>query len=518
MRGSLRHSIRFLVVARELARHDALFWVDDIGPAPAGFKTLIRIATRFVRKHRDLPAGEGERLAAALRRLGPAYIKLGQMLATRPDIVGPDLAAGLRALQDKLPPFPAATARAVIEKELGRPLDTLYSRFDEEAVAAASIAQVHRATTTDGTAVAVKVLRPGIEAEFARDLAAFTWLARFVEANLPAARRLRPVAVVETIAESVATELDLRLEAAAASELAENMAGEPDYRVPQVDWARTARRVMTLEWVDGVPLWDTAALDAAGHDRTRLAGIIVHAFLVQAMRDGFFHADLHQGNLFVDDEGRVVALDFGIMGRLDRTSRRYLAEILYGFLERDYLRVARWHFSAGYVPEDRSVHRFAQAMRAIAEPIFGRPVRDISAGQLLGQLFATTEAFGMPTQPQLLLLQRTMVMVEGMALHLDADANMWALSRPAVTAFMREELAPELVLADRINETLAACARLPGLVERADRLLERIETEGLRLAPAGSGDDPRGGRAATLLLGALALALTAAVTAALVLL
>ena len=189
MRGSLRHSIRFLVVARELARHDALFWVDDIGPAPAGFKTLIRIATRFVRKHRDLPAGEGERLAAALRRLGPAYIKLGQMLATRPDIVGPDLAAGLRALQDKLPPFPAATARAVIEKELGHPLDTLYSSFDEEAVAAASIAQVHRATTTDGTAVAVKVLRPGIEAEFARDLAAFAWLARFVEANLPAARR-----------------------------------------------------------------------------------------------------------------------------------------------------------------------------------------------------------------------------------------------------------------------------------------------------------------------------------------
>ena len=440
------------------------------------------------------------------------------MLATRPDIVGPDLAAGLRALQDKLPPFPAATARAVIEKELGRPLDDLYASFDADAVAAASIAQVHRATTPDGTAVAVKVLRPGIEVEFARDLAAFAWLARFVEANLPAARRLRPVAVVETIAESVATELDLRLEAAAASELAENMAGEPGYRVPQVDWARTARHVMTLEWVEGIPLWDVAALDAAGHDRKRLAGIIVHAFLVQAMRDGFFHADLHQGNLFVDAEGTVVALDFGIMGRLDRTSRRYLAEILYGFLERDYLRVARWHFSAGYVPEDRSVHRFAQAMRAIAEPIFGRPVREISAGQLLGQLFATTEAFGMPTQPQLLLLQRTMVMVEGMALHLDADANMWELSRPAVTAFMREELAPELMLADRITETLAACARLPGLVERTERVLETIEKEGLRLAPADDGDGSAASRAPALLLGALALALTAAVTAALLLL
>ncbi|MFQ5347851.1 MAG: 2-polyprenylphenol 6-hydroxylase [Rhodothalassiaceae bacterium] len=518
MRGSLRHSVRFLVVARELARHDALFWVDDIGPAPVGFRALVRIATRFVRKHRDLPEGEGERLAAALRRLGPAYIKLGQMLATRPDIVGPDLAAGLRALQDKLPPFPATTARAVIETALGRPLAAVFAEFDDEAVAAASIAQVHRATTSDGRAVAVKVLRPGIEAEFARDLAAFAWLARFVEANLPAARRLRPVAVVETVAETVATELDLRLEAAAASELAENMAGEPGYRVPQVDWARTARRVMTLEWVDGIPLWDTAALDAAGHDRKRLAGVIVHAFLMQAMRDGFFHADLHQGNLFVDAEGSVVALDFGIMGRLERSSRRYLAEILYGFLERDYERVARWHFSAGYVPREQSVHRFAQAMRAIAEPIFGRPVREISAGQLLGQLFATTEAFGMATQPQLLMLQRTMVMVEGMALHLHAEANMWELSRPAITAFMKEELAPELVLADRINETLATCARLPGLVERADRVLERIETEGLKLAPAGAGHEPRRSRAPALFLGALALGLTAAVTAALLLL
>lgn len=483
MPARIRHALRFLAVARVLARHDALFRVRDIGPAPAGLKALIRVATRFAPKHAGLPQDEGERLAMALRALGPAWIKLGQMLATRPDIIGDRMARGLITLQDKLPPFAAATARAVIEDELGRPLDEVYAEFGAEAVAAASIAQVHKAVTREGVAVAVKVLRPHVEEEFARDLEAFAWAARFVEANLPAARRLRPVAVVETVAESVANELDLRLEAAAASELAETMAGEPGYRVPHIDWQRTSRRVMTLEWVDGIPLSDVAALDAAGHDRKRLARVIVRAFLLQAMRDGYFHADLHQGNLFVEADGTVVALDFGIMGRLDAGSRRYLAEILYGFQERDYVRVARWHFSAGYVPGDRSEARFAQAMRAIAEPIFDRPVREISAGRLLGQLFATTETFGMETQPQLLLLQRTMVMAEGMALHLDPKANMWALSKPVIAEWVREELAPEIVLADAINRSLDTLRRLPGNLEKAARLVETLGSEGLKLAP-----------------------------------
>ncbi|WP_281300539.1 MULTISPECIES: 2-polyprenylphenol 6-hydroxylase [unclassified Iodidimonas] len=474
---SLRHILRFLAVARALARHDALFWIDDVGRAPAGLKLIVRLATRFVRRRKGLAERRGKRLAAALQDLGPAYIKLGQMLATRPDLIGHDVALDLRQLQDRLPPFPADRVRAIIEAELGRPLEECFAEFSPEPVAAASIAQVHKARTPEGMAVAVKVLRPGIEAAFERDLAAFSWFARFAERTVPKARRLRLVAVVETVVQTVASELDLRLEAAAASELAENMAGEPGYRIPLIDWERTTGHMMTLEWIDGIPLSDVDRLDAAGLDRRALASTIVRAFLLQAMRDGFFHGDMHQGNLFVDAEGNVVALDFGIMGRLDRESRRYLAEILYGFLQKDYRRVARWHFSAGYVPADQSEETFAQAMRAVAEPIFGRPVRSVSAGRLLGQLFATTEAFGMETQPQLLLLQRSMVMVEGMALHLDHEANMWALSRPVIGDWMRDQLSPEVALADHVNTVIESLGLLPKLVRRASDLMEDLETK-----------------------------------------
>jgi len=477
MLESIRHSLRFLGVARELARHDALFWIDALSQAPRGLKTLIRLATRFVRRRKGLPAAPGSRLAEALRSLGPAYIKLGQMLATRPDLIGSSMAEELRDLQDSLPPFDPALARARIAAELGRPLDEVFAAFDDAAVAAASVAQVHKAKTPDGRDVAVKILRPGIEADFRRDLAAFRWAALFAERFLPQTRRLRPHAVVETIADSVEHELDLRLEAAAASELSENMAGEAAYRIPAVDWQRTGRTVLTLEWIDGIPLSDIGALRDAGFDRCRLAATVVRVFLLQAMRDGVFHADLHQGNLFVEPDGTLVALDFGIVGRLDRASRRYLAEILYGFQERDYARVARWHFSAGYVPPEHSESRFAEAMRAIAEPIFDRPARDISAGRLLGQLFATTEHFGMETQPQLVLLQRSMVMVEGMALHLDSDANMWALSRPVIADWIRSELSPELVLADTLHRLRETLAGLPDTAERVNRLLQRMEQD-----------------------------------------
>jgi len=506
----LRHSFRFLMVARALARHDALFWVRDIGPAPRSLKLAIAVSSRLVLRKRGLPEDEGERLAAALRSLGPAYIKLGQMLATRPDLTGTDVAEGLRALQDKLPPFPADQARRLIAEELERPVDEMFTHFEEEAVAAASIAQVHKAETAEGKTVAVKVLRPGIEAKFRRDLQAFKWAARFAERAIPAARRLRPVAVVDTVAQSVAQELDLRLEAASASELAEGMAGEAGYRVPEVDWERTTKRILTLEWIDGIPLWDNDALDAAGYDRSRLAAVVVRAFLLQSMRDGFFHADLHQGNLFVDAQGSVVALDFGIMGRLDVLSRRYLAEILYGFQQRDYLRVARWHFSAGYVGPEHSVEQFALAMRAIAEPIFGRPARDISAGRLLGQLFATTEAFGMETQPQLLLLQRSMVMVEGLALHLDSEANMWTLSRPVIAEWMREQLAPEAAAADAINEFVTSFGDWPLLVRRARSVLEGLEAGTLPARrrdtrmPTAQASSGRGGPLLPAVLGALA--------------
>lgn len=509
MLDSLRHSLRFLGVARVLARHDALFWIDTLSQAPRGLRPLIRLATRFARRRRGLPDAPGRRLAEALRSLGPAYIKLGQMLATRPDLIGAALAEELRDLQDSLPPFDPAQARARIAAELGQPLHDIFADFRDTAVAAASVAQVHKAKTPDGRIVAVKILRPDIEADFRRDLAAFRWAAMFVERFLPQARRLRPHAVVETIADSVAHELDLRLEAAAAAELAENMAGEPGYRIPAVDWQRTGRTVLTLEWVDGIPLSDVEALRDAGFDRGKLAATVVRVFLLQAMRDGVFHADLHQGNLFVDPDGTLVALDFGIVGRLDRASRRYLAEILYGFQERDYARVARWHFSAGYVPPGHSESRFAEAMRAIAEPIFDRPARDISAGRLLGQLFATTEHFGMQTQPQLILLQRSMVMVEGMALHLDTEANMWALSRPVIAEWIRGELSPELVLADSLHEIRETVTRLPAMLARADRLLQRMEQDRAqehRPADSARPNEMRPARGAALLALALAAA------------
>ncbi|GIX17277.1 MAG: putative protein kinase UbiB [Rhodothalassiaceae bacterium] len=480
----VRAALRLIGVLRTLARHRALDWLLAPGRLSGPRRLALKLALLASGRRRDLDPDPDARLVAALQELGPAYVKLGQMLATRPDIIGARLAERLSQLQDRMPPF--AGAAAVVAEELGRPIDELFAEFDDEPVAAASIAQVHRARDADGRVWAVKVLRPGIEEAFRRDLEAFRVAARHLERHVPMSRRLRPREVVETVARTVADELDLTMEAAAADELRENMAGLRGYAVPAVDWRRTGRRVLTMEWVEGVPLTDRATLAAAGHDGGRLAATLVGAFLLQALRDGFFHADLHQGNFLVRADGTVVALDFGIMGRLDAKSRRYLAEILYGFQQRDWMRIARWHFSAGYVPKGQDVRRFAQAMRAIAEPIFDRPVREISAGRLLARLFATTERFGMPTQPQLLLLQRSMVMVEGLALHLDPEANMWALSRPVIEAFVREELAPEVELADRLRAAFDALLALPRLLARLEERLDTPEAAPPASAPDGA--------------------------------
>ena len=479
----VRAALRLIGVLRTLARHRALDWLLAPGRLSGPRRLALKLALLASGRKRDLDPDPDARLVAALQELGPAYVKLGQMLATRPDIIGARLAERLSQLQDRMPPF--AGAAAVVAEELGRPIDELFAEFDDEPVAAASIAQVHRARDADGRVWAVKVLRPGIEEAFRRDLESFRVAARHLERHVPMSRRLRPREVVETVARTVADELDLTMEAAAADELRENMAGLRGYAVPAVDWRRTGRRVLTMEWVEGVPLTDRAALAAAGPDGGRLAATLVGAFLLQALRDGFFHADLHQGNFLVRADGVVVALDFGIMGRLDGKSRRYLAEILYGFQQRDWMRIARWHFSAGYVPKGQDVRRFAQAMRAIAEPIFDRPVREISAGRLLARLFATTERFGMPTQPQLLLLQRSMVMVEGLALHLDPEANMWALSRPVIEAFVREELAPEVELADRLRAAFDALLALPRLLARLEERLDTPEASPPASAPDG---------------------------------
>lgn len=412
-------------------------------------------------------------LVRALTALGPAYIKFGQLLSTRPDVVGPELAEQLKVLQDKLPPFPIAEARAAIEAEFGRPLDSLFSEFDAP-VAAASLAQVHRARLVDGgQIVAVKVLRPGIERAFLRDVDAFHLAATMIEVLAPFARRLRPRAVITHFEGVVQGELDLRMEAAAAAEFAANTVDDEGFRVPSVIWNASGRRVLTLEWVEGIPLGDVSALRATGVDLTVLSERILQTFLTHALRDGFFHGDMHQGNLKLGPDGAIVALDFGIMGRIDVYTRRVYAEILIGFLHRDYRRVAEVHFEAGYVPRDRDTEAFAQALRSVGEPIFGQSATHISMARLLAHLFEVTERFGMQTRTELILLQRTMVVVEGVSRSLNPAMNMWETSRPVVTDYIRSNIGPVAGARDMLS-ALRILSRLgPRLPQMAEALLVR---------------------------------------------
>jgi len=406
----------------------------------------------------------------ALTALGPAYIKFGQVLSTRPDMVGDDLAQQLRVLQDSLPPFSRATAIAEVEKELGQPLEQMYSEFSDP-IAAASIAQVHKARVADtGQEVAVKVLRPGIERAFRRDVDAFYFAARIVDLFAPGARRLKPMEVIAHFDGVVQGELDLRLESASASEFAANTKGDSGFQLPEIVWSLSARRVMTLGWADGVALGDNAALDAAGHDRKLLAERVMRLFLMHALRDGFFHADMHQGNLKVAANGDIIAYDFGIMGQIDEYTRRIYAQILFGFIQRDYKRVAEVHFEAGYVPANRDVDEFARALRAVGEPIFGMNATGISMGRLLAYLFEVTERFGMETRTELILLQRTMVVVEGVARSLDPQINIWEVAQPVVGGYIKDSIGPRAIVSD-LSKTARVLARfgprLPGLVEAA---------------------------------------------------
>ncbi len=481
MLRSVRNLGRLLRIARTLARHDALFPFETVGaPAP-----VLALARRLwgPRAGGSETRRPGQRLALALQRLGPSFIKLGQALSTRPDVVGQDIADDLAELRDRLPPFSGALARETVSAELGRPIGELFSSFDESPVAAASIAQVHFAVTPEDKEVAVKVLRPGIEAAFARDLDLFLWLAEAAERLRPPLRRLRPVDTVRTIAETVDLEMDLRFEAAAASELAESSAVGSGFDVPAVDWQRTSRRVLTLERVPGIPIDDREALLAAGHDPDAIVAKLIQSFLAQAFRDGFFHADLHPGNLFVDAGGDIGAVDFGIMGRLDRKTRRYVAELLLAFLVADYRRAAEIHFEAGYVPATKSLDAFAQACRSIGEPILGRPVKEISMGRLLAQLFEVTRTFDMKTQPQLLLLQKTMVVAEGVGRSLSPETNMWELARPLLQECVAETLAPETRMRDAAESTAQLARRFPALLEKAERAIGVVAEGGLRLHP-----------------------------------
>ena len=444
--------------------------------APRGLRLAVRLIGwpfRFLglRGDPNLPP-----VVRALTALGPVYIKFGQSLATRPDIVGEEMADQLKYLQDKLPPFPLDQARAMVAAELGLPVDQVFSAFSEP-VAAASIAQVHRAVLADGgREVAVKVLRPGIEKAFRKDLDAFYFAARAVEFLAPFARRLRPMDVITHFEGVVMGELDLRLESAAASEFAANTAKDPGFQVPQPLWRLSSRRVMTLDWAEGINMAENAALDAAGHDRKALGTRVLQLFLSHALRDGLFHADMHQGNLKVAANGDIIAYDFGIMGRIDEYTRRVYAEILMGFIQRNYRRVAEVHFEAGYVPADRDIDAFASALRAVGEPIFGMEANRISMARLLSYLFEVTERFGMETRTELILLQRTMVVVEGVARGLDPNINIWQVAGPVVQDYISRNVGPMALMRDlaRTAQVLARFGpKLPRLME--DLLIRQAE-------------------------------------------
>ena len=467
---------------------EGVFGAIDPALVPPAARPLVRIARLFERPS----SGPAEaRLSAALTRLGPSYVKLGQFLATRPDVVGTALARDLEHLQDRMPPFPQKEAEAGVAASFGRSVNAVYFSFGPP-VAAASIAQVHRAevATPDGPrAVAVKVLRPGIERRFHADLRAFMFVAQQAEDFSAEARRLRLVEVVDTLRRSVTVEMDFRLEAAALSEMAENTKDDPDFRVPAVDWDRTSKDVLTLEWIDATPLSDRARLDAKGFDLRELARALIQTFLRHALRDGFFHADMHPGNLFVDDDARLVAVDFGIMGRLGAKERLFLAEILHGFITRDYYRTAEVHFEAGYVPPNHSVESFAQAIRAIGEPIHNRMAEDISMARLLTLLFEVTGLFDMRTRPELLLLQKTMVVVEGVARSLDPKLDIWTTAEPVVREWMTRHLGP----AGRLESAVEGAGEFgrfvgnaPGLLTRGARVLAQLDDmtrDGLVLSP-----------------------------------
>ncbi len=474
MFSTLASVLRLSRVGFVLAREGALALVDPAALPPGPPRWGLKLARLIERRNAGASA---ERLAAALTRLGPSHVKFGQFLATRPDVVGPRVAADLSLLQDRMAPFPTDVAIRTVEASLGRPLKEVFRVFDEP-IAAASISQVHPALTHDGRKMAVKVMRPQVRERFNRDLKAMRRGAEMAEQFSPEAKRLRVTGVVDTLIRSVTMEMDFRLEAAALSELAENTAKDDDFRVPKPDWELTGSNILVAEWVDGIRLSDLAAIDAAGHDRVRLGQCVIQSFLKHTLRDGFFHADMHPGNLFVDADGRLVAVDGGIMGRLGPKERRFLAEILLGFITRNYRRVAEVHFEAGYVPAHHSVADFAQAIRAVGEPIHDRSADQISMAKVLTLLFEITGLFDMKTRTELVMLQKTMVVVEGVGRMLDPQLDMWRTAEPVVREWIGRNLGPIGRIEDAgrgVMSLAGAVAGLPETVARGERLLAHLE-------------------------------------------
>lgn len=465
------HLYRLFRWSRTLSKHGVLKAAEKSTILPASLRFAMKLG-RIGHRVPDPPD-----YTRAFVALGPAAIKFGQTLATRPDLIGEETASQLACLQDSVPPLPFNDIRQVIETALGCTIEESFRFFNEIPIGSASIAQVYQAETLEGATVAVKVLRPGIKQAFHKATETYGWAASKIEGWNNEFTRLRPKLVVKTFRQWTIRELDLRREAASASELAENMEAEPGFKVPEIDWSRTSQSIMTMQWIDGIKLSDRQKLQEAGYDLKSLATRLVRSFLRQAIADGFFHADLHHGNLFALKDGSLAVVDFGIMGRIDRKARRWLAEILYGLITGNYSRIAEIHFEAGYVPSHHDMAEFTTALRAIGEPIRGLSVRDISISHMLDGLFAITREFEMPTQPHLLLLQKTMVVVEGVATSLYPDINLWDTAEPFVREWLRSELGPEAHIAEQIHKTLDNIKRIPDIIDRIDQYYPPLTVE-----------------------------------------
>ena len=467
-----RQIFRLFRIARVMRKHgldEFLSAVNLFWPWTFLFKLVP------VTRNRDLP--RGERLRLALEELGPVFVKFGQILSTRPDLLADDIARSLTRLQDQVPPFPGETAVGIIEQAYGDKLENHFRLFETESTASASVAQVHYAELHDGAEVVVKVIRPGIEEVIDRDLALLHTLASMADRYWPQSKRLKPKEIVSDYEKTIHDELNLMREAASASKLKSNFRNYDLIHVPTVYWEHTRRNVMVMERIRGIPIRDTERLREAGIDMRKLAHTGVEIFFTQAFRDGFFHADMHPGNIFVSETGQYRAVDFGIMGTLSAADKRYLADNLLAFFNRDYYRVAELHVQAGWVPPTTRVEEFEGAIRTVCEPVFSRPISEISFGNFLMELFRVARRFDMPVQPQLILLQKTILNIEGMGRQLYPELDLWETAKPFLEKWMNQQIGPRAAIRTirrELPNLFTLAPELPGLTHQ---LLHKMKND-----------------------------------------